>query len=104
MQVRWWIRSDSFMERAKKAKCYKIKRGKYVSNPEEQKGKKTIQNIKMAKEFGRVRCPIVSNALTLEAYISCVAHMLSVGVFAIICCCLSLSAEVWVRTIAIVIA
>ena len=45
--------------------------------------------------------PHVPNALTLEAYISLVAHMLSVGVFAIICCCLSISAEVRDRTIAI---
>ena len=35
----------------------------------------------MAKEFGRARCPVVTNALTLEAYISLVAPMsTSVGV------------------------
>ena len=33
----------------------------------------------MAKEFGRARCPIVSNALTLEAYISVGAHMYRSG-------------------------
>ena len=33
----------------------------------------------MAKEFGEARCLLVTNALTLEAYISLVAHLYRSG-------------------------
>ena len=63
-----------------------------------KKKSSSIQRIKMAKEFGRARCPLVTNALTLEAYISFVAHLFGRGKLLLL---LIYSVEVQSRTSAI---
>ena len=69
-----------------------FKKGK-KKQKQRERTKKNISNSRASKQqksSAGGSLPHVPNALTLEAYISVAAHLVSVGVSLLFCCCLSI--------------